>query len=207
MIAATMVCAVACAALVGAEYRPLATLRVTAKLVASLAFLAVGLLAMDGGPYARWIVGGLALGVIGDVALLGHGKRPFVVGLGAFQLGHRAYIVAIADLVPPRAWPGDAGVLAAAPIVVGVGALALLWPRLGNLRVPVIAYVLAIVTMMIGALAARTNTRLVVGAALFFASDLAVARERFVGRTFANKAWGLPAYYAAQLLIAWSIRG
>ena len=42
------------------------------------------------------------------------------------------------------------------------------------------------------------------GAALYFASDIAVARDRFVGASFANKAWGLPAYYAAQLLIAWS---
>ena len=25
--------------------------------------------------------------------------------------------------------------------------------------------------------------------------------------TFANRAWGLPCYYAGQLLIAWSLRG
>jgi uncharacterized membrane protein YhhN len=75
----------------------------------------------------------------------------------------------------------------------------------GRLRAAVVAYVAAIVAMMIGALAAHANLRLVVGAALFFASDLAVARDRFVKTAFLNKLCGLPAYYAAQLLIAWSL--
>ena len=45
------------------------------------------------------------------------------------------------------------------------------------------------------------------GAVLFFVSDLAVARDRFIARTFANKAWGLPLYFSGQLLIAWSLVG
>jgi hypothetical protein len=44
------------------------------------------------------------------------------------------------------------------------------------------------------------------GATLFFASDLAVARERFLARDFTNKLYGLPAYYLGQLLIAYAIR-
>jgi uncharacterized membrane protein YhhN len=63
--------------------------------------------------------------------------------------------------------------------------------------------------MVIGAFAATraevAPVKLAVGAALFFASDLAVARNRFVAKAFVNRAWGLPAYYAGQLLIAWSI--
>jgi uncharacterized membrane protein YhhN len=43
------------------------------------------------------------------------------------------------------------------------------------------------------------------GASLFFLSDLAVARHRFVARSFWNKLWGQPAYFAGQLLIAWSL--
>ena len=45
------------------------------------------------------------------------------------------------------------------------------------------------------------------GARLFFVSDLTVARDRFVARASANKAWGLPAYFSGQLLIAWSLLG
>ena len=41
-----------------------------------------------------------------------------------------------------------------------------------------------------------------VGALAFTASDVAVARDRFVKNGFQNRAWGLPLYYGAQLLIA-----
>jgi uncharacterized membrane protein YhhN len=46
-----------------------------------------------------------------------------------------------------------------------------------------------------------------IGAVLFAASDLTVARERFVHRSAWNRVVGLPMYYAGQLLIAWSIAG
>ena len=38
----------------------------------------------------------------------------------------------------------------------------------------------------------------------FYLSDLAVARDRFVSPGFANALWGLPLYYVAQLLFAYS---
>ncbi len=40
---------------------------------------------------------------------------------------------------------------------------------------------------------------------MFTVSDIAVVRDRFVTTGFVNRLWGLPLYYAAQLLIAWSI--
>jgi hypothetical protein len=36
-------------------------------------------------------------------------------------------------------------------------------------------------------------------------SDLSVARDRFVAPGFVNRAWGLPTYFAAQLLLAASV--
>ncbi|HUJ61371.1 MAG TPA: lysoplasmalogenase [Kofleriaceae bacterium] len=179
-------------------------LRGAIKLCASGCFVAVGALADRGDPYSRWMLAGLALGAIGDAALLGRGGRAFVIGLGAFLCGHLAYVAGIATLVPPARWLAP---LAALPIAIGGAALIWLWPRLGRMRAPVIAYVAAIVAMVIGALAARDRRFLAPGAALFFASDLAVARDRFVAPGPANRMWGLPAYYAGQLLIAWSIAG
>jgi len=41
-----------------------------------------------------------------------------------------------------------------------------------------------------------------VGALAFTASDVSVARDRFVRHEFLNRAWGLPLYYAAQVLLA-----
>ncbi|HEY5946985.1 MAG TPA: lysoplasmalogenase [Kofleriaceae bacterium] len=217
MIAATLVCALACAVLVAAEYKHARVIRAIAKPVASFAFVAVAIIALAcDPPFAAWreyqlyIVVGLVLGVAGDIALLGKSSGAFLVGLAAFLLGHIAYIVGFAQLAAPHSW---LDVRALIPLVIGLTALRLLWPRLGDMRVPVIAYVIAIITMMAAALAAGRASAvphdnrilLVAGAALFFVSDLAVARDKFVGASFINRAWGLPAYYAGQLLIAWSL--
>ncbi len=221
LIALTITCAVATVVLIVAEYAKLKVLRVLAKLVASSAFVGIGFEAFQIGHdgarlhYGQVIFMGLVFGAIGDIALLGKSSRAFLAGLGAFLIGHLAYVVAVSYLVPVGTWISGAGPLAAVPVGAGGVALALLWPKLGTMRVPVIGYVLAIVTMMIAAIAAwRTEaldepqrTRLVLGASLFFLSDLAVARDKFVAQSWWNKLWGLPAYFAGQLLIAWSLVG
>ena len=57
----------------------------------------------------------------------------------------------------------------------------------------------------------RQNTGLVVllgvGAFGFALSDVSVARDRFVEPAFANGAWGLPAYFASQCVIAYTVHG
>ena len=221
MISLTIVCALACAVLLIAEWRGTVVVRRLAKLVASSAFVGVGVLALrgdsDGDPGRVWlayaIVVGLGLGALGDVCVAMPGKRWFLAGLVAFLLGHLAYVVGIARVEPVHRWLGDAGWLAALPIGAAVAVLVALLRRLGALRAPVIAYVATITLMMVAAIAAGrcaplpalARSRLVVGASAFFVSDLAVARERFATRSLANKLFGLPAYYAGQLLIAWSI--
>ncbi|MEO6777535.1 MAG: lysoplasmalogenase [Kofleriaceae bacterium] len=218
MIGLTVICALACAVLVVGEYRDAHRLRWVAKPIASLAFIAVGVCAAGHGELHGFeiaVIAGLVLGAIGDVALLSaHG---FLAGLSAFLLGHLAYAVAVGHYLPPRTWPHAAGAFMLIPIVVGLGVLAWLWPKLGSLRVPVIAYVAVILAMVVAAIAfVRGDVTAVddhrrglfaLGAILFFASDLAVARDKFVAKSFVNRAWGLPVYYAGQLLIAWSLLG
>ena len=220
MIAAVAICAVAVIVLLAGEYRKHKLMRVIAKTIASLAFV-VGAWSSSAfqdpscdpvgwDDYSRIMLIGLVLRLAGDIALLGKSSRAFLVGLVAFLLGHIAYVVAFAQLAPPSTWLHP---FALAPVIVGGIALYLLWPRLGEMRLPVIIYVLAIVAMMAAAIAVaripalpdHVRALIVIGAALFFVSDLAVARDKFVGASFTNRAWGLPTYYAGQLLIAWSI--
>ncbi|MBX3161632.1 MAG: lysoplasmalogenase [Deltaproteobacteria bacterium] len=210
--ACVAVCVLACAALVHAEWAQRPTLRIGAKLTASAAFVVLGTRGVATTEFGSWIFAGLVCGAIGDAALLGRGSRAFLAGLGAFLAGHLLYVVAIVAVVPPADWLRLAGAPAIAPVAVGLAALAMLWPRLGEMKGPVIVYVGAICAMVIGALAIARGGVLgeprgcvfAVGATLFFVSDLAVARDRFGTRAFANRAWGLPAYYAGQLLIAWA---
>jgi len=190
--------------------------RYLAKPVASLGFVLVPLtgdaLTRPGiAPVA--IVAGLVLGAVGDVLLLGRRRAAFAAGLTAFLFGHVAYVIAFAGLVPPARWLERPMPLVIAAVAIASGAvLRWLWLHLGSLKGPVVAYVAVIGTMLVGAVACAYDAKLgettrlltTLGAALFFASDLAVARDRFIVESFVNRAWGLPAYYAGQLCLAWS---
>ena len=82
------------------------------------------------------------------------------------------------------------------------------FPHAPDMRIPIGIYMLVIGAMCVvavGAGAAGAPWMIPVGAALFTVSDIAVVRDRFVSPGFVNRLWGLPTYYAAQLLIAWSI--
>jgi uncharacterized membrane protein YhhN len=85
-----------------------------------------------------------------------------------------------------------------------------LWGRLdAPFKVAVAAYVgtlVAMCTLAIAHSAASGSWLPAVGAVAFAASDVSVARDRFVVSALLNRAWGLPVYYSAQLLLAWSIR-
>lgn len=172
------------------------------KPLSSLGFSTVGLSvgALDSS-YGRWIMVGLVLGAIGDVALLGDSSRPFLAGLTAFLLGHLAYGVAFAG--EPHRSTGVALVVAAA-----TGAGAWMWLRGhvgGPMRTPVAAYVVVIASMLWVAVMSWDPRPLgAVGATLFVVSDLAVARQRFVTPSRWNPRVGLPLYYAGQLLLALS---
>lgn len=205
----TGACLIALGALLAAERGGSRRGRYLAKPLASAAFIAVALACgATGVGYERWILIGLVLGAGGDVALMLRGDRAFLIGLVLFLLGHLAYVVACHQVVAIDQWGGAHAV---PPIAVAGVVLLWLWPHLGSMRVPVIGYVLVITAMVIGAvtplrLGAESAAAwlLAVGAVAFFASDLAVARERFVAPGFGNRAWGLPAYYGGQLLLAWS---
>jgi uncharacterized membrane protein YhhN len=76
-----------------------------------------------------------------------------------------------------------------------------------DMRVPVQAYFAVIGVMSIlacGVTGAGGPAVVAVGALAFTASDISVARDRFVRPQFLNRAWGLPLYYAAQVLLALS---
>jgi uncharacterized membrane protein YhhN len=204
---AAVACTIAVLGLLWAEWRGVRTARAVCKTVASTAFMTVAFAAgaLDT-PYGQLILLALALSWWGDVLLLAQRSAVFLAGLGAFVLAHVAYAVAFAG----QPLHGGA-LLAGAALMVGVGAIVLrvFWPRLKPLyRVAVPAYVVAIgamCTLAIGAGAGSGAWWLPVAALAFAASDISVARDRFIGHAFANKLWGLPLYYAAQLVLAASV--
>lgn len=177
------------------------------KSAAAACFLAVAL--HEGALGARWgqvLFAGLVLAACGDLLLIPKSKSSFLLGLVAFLLGHVLYAIAFAVRGARLDAVACVGVLAA---VVAIPVLRWLWPHVERpMRGPVAAYVAVITTMV--ALAAGTfwhepGGRIAIGAVAFYLSDLSVARDRFVAKSFVNKAWGLPLYFGAQLLLAWSV--
>lgn len=194
--------AAAVAALVAAhlvaEARGARAARAGTKAAASLGFVLLALSLGVHGAAERALLAGLVLSVAGDVLLLSSRRPPFLAGLVAFLLAHVAYAASFAAQGAPPAW--------AAPPILAVAALVVrwLWPHLGPMRVPVLVYCAAISAMLWLALGVpRAEIR--AGAALFYASDLFVARDRFVRAGFVNRAVGLPLYYAGQLLLALAV--
>lgn len=182
-----------------AEVAGRAALRAALKATASAAFLAVAVLASAGGRYAHLVLAGLTLSAAGDVLLLGAGRRAFLAGIAAFLLAHVAYAAAFAPAA--RVSPAVAVSLA----VAGAAVVRWLWPHLGELRAPVVVYAAAITVMLLLALGVGSPLARL-GAALFYLSDLTVARDRFVRPGLANRLAGLPLYYAGQVLLALSTR-
>jgi uncharacterized membrane protein YhhN len=178
------------------------------KPLASVGFVAFALVAGAAGtPYGRWVLTGLVLCLIGDLFLLSRDPRPFKAGLFSFLLGHLAYAVAFIVRGVDWLWAGVATLILVA-IAVPLGRWLL--PHVSAaMKTPVSTY-LAVISLMValgaGAFGVARVPILLAAPVAFYLSDLAVARERFVQRGFINRVWGLPLYYAAQLLFAVSVR-
>lgn len=205
----SVACLVFVGALLAAERVGRPVLAGTVKTMASLCFIALALvLGALSTTYGTIVLVALVLSALGDVALASDRPAAFMAGLGFFLMAHIAFSAAFAQA--PWSW-GALATAAAAMAVVGALSLRWLWPHLGaGSKGPVLAYIVAIMVMCALAIAFAVATGRwlpAAGALLFAASDLAVARQAFVARTFLNKAWGLPAYYVAQLLMAWSVAG
>jgi uncharacterized membrane protein YhhN len=174
-----------------------------AKAAASLGFLATAVHAgISATPHGRAVMAGLVLAWFGDVFLVSKAKGWFLAGLLAFLLGHVAYVAAFLIRGVDLRAAGVAAVILGAPALVVWRILA---PRAGRLRGPVAAYITVITAMLaaaVGTFWASGGAGILAGAALFYVSDLFVARERFVTHAFWNRLVGLPIYYLGQLLLA-----
>lgn len=213
MLTLILVTLAAVAALLVAEYARFRPGIWIAKPLASTGFVAValaaGALEGDGGAgrYGCWILAALVLSWWGDVFLIPRNRRRlFRAGILSFLLGHVAFAVAFASRGFDILAAGATAILLIAPVVF---VLRWLRPHVSpDMALPVYAYVVVISAMLISAAASVASAgqpTILLGALMFYGSDLAVARDRFVAPGFVNGAWGLPLYYAGQLVLAGTV--
>lgn len=204
-LAPVVVCLLAVAGLLAAERLDSRMGVWLFKPVAAGAYVWFGLsLGALASTYGRWLLLALILCWWGDVLLIPKQKRIwFRAGILAFLAGHLAYVAAFLHL--PQGWMGLAvGTLLSAALAWSV--LSWLGPKLPpGFRRLVVVYVVVICSMLVAAFCAADGSgiwRLALGASLFALSDISVARDRFVAKAFINRAWGLPLYFTAQLILA-----
>jgi len=172
-----------------------------AVLLASSAFVALALRGVwrERSPVAVALCLGLMLCWLGDV--LGY-RGHFELSAGAFLVGHLAFSCGF------LARGGDRRrlLLGTWPVALATGLVAAwLMPHVGpGLRLLVVAYMVIISLLVIAACASRlpNSWLLIVAAVLFYVSDIAVARWKFVSPGSDQRFFCYPLYYSACLLLA-----
>lgn len=178
----------------------------TFKLLASTGFILTALASgARESAVGKALLAGLSLSWFGDAFLIIPADFYFQFGLLAFLLGHIAYCIAF-TLYGLKLSSIIRGVL-----TIPILTLAFSWwlmPHVNNdMKIPVIAYMIVITTMVILALGARAKgapKNMAIGAILFFFSDIAVAIDQFIAPQIPCFIWGLPLYYSGQLFLAHS---
>ena len=195
---------VAVVLLMAADWRNWRAARCVAKMMAATGFCgiawSVGALETV---YGKWVIGALALSWVGDLLLLWRHRKVFLGGIGAFLLAH---IVFAGAFWVRGIHPGATALALVGFTCVGVAVYRYLAPHLpAAMKWPVVLYIAAITCMTAGAVGTSMgfgNMSIAVGAVAFMASDIAVARDRFVVETFSNRLWGTPLYFCAQVVLA-----
>ena len=201
------VCLIGSVVSVFGQWRRSHLTRATAKVVASTAFILTAVVNGAGTTfYGRAILAALIFSWVGDVLLLSARSVFLTAGIAAFLLAHIGFAAAFAFQNINLAAMGVALVL-----MMAFGALMLrwLWPHLvGFYKVAVPIYIAAIVLMtsLAAAVSGASGSYIaIIAAVAFTVSDISVARDRFVERSIVNSIWGLPLYFAAQILFAFSV--
>ena len=189
---------------------------VVLKGLASLCFVALGLLLACGSQTARYIVIGLVLGCVADVLLNlrmvfpQKGQLIFLVGILVFLAGHVMYLIAVTGMT---AWPW---ICAAAGAVLTALLMAWIFRRITAkpaFKVFGVVYIGAIVLLNCVAVANLITTPsaftglFAAGALLFLASDIVLILNTFGKETKQSlRITNITLYYLGQMISALSLQ-
>ncbi|WP_428819479.1 lysoplasmalogenase [Microbulbifer sp. MCCC 1A16149] len=189
----------------GAVYMALDASGVEALWMAALKIVPIALLA---GLAARHLHGldralalaALAFSATGDVLLAIEFPNHFLFGLGAFLLAQLTY--AGNFLRGAQASSRHFALRGAAVVLAALLLARQVLPAAGEMALPVVFYIMAIVTMALSAAAHRSGSSLLfAGAVTFMVSDALIALNRFVAPVAMAGTWIMLTYYLAQALL------
>jgi uncharacterized membrane protein YhhN len=156
-----------------------------------------------GGDVRAWLVVGAALGLVGDIALMGDGEIQFMVGLGAFALGHLAYAVAAVLIGFEPAWALIGAVFMALLLSYRFAARTVPGARRlgGRALAGAVIFYACVITAMVVTAWGTTTALAAVGAMAFAVSDWVLGHERFVGPIPGGRLSVMVPYHVGQALL------
>ncbi|WP_232787761.1 lysoplasmalogenase [Paraglaciecola sp. MB-3u-78] len=161
-----------------------------------IAILGVGVFKLESSSTRTILLLALVFSGCGDLLLA---FDEFIFGVAAFLLAQLSYAVLFRHYWQgfQRRWP-----LCVLLIMYMLIMVWLLIPNLGNLQLPVIAYLLTIAAMGLLALHSSLPIRwAVLGAILFIISDSFIAINKFINPFPYESYWIMSTYYAAQFML------
>ena len=162
-------------------------------------------------PSKKFLLTALIFSWIGDVVLLfaDKGEIYFIIGLISFLMSHIAYIILFSKQLRINSnrnkaifWAGTTAI-----IVYLMVMLAVLLPRLGPLKIPVIVYAIVLSTMLLFAFKgylkwnSPANIYILLGAVIFVSSDSILAFNKFYETLKFSSLLIMSTYITAQYLI------
>lgn len=155
------------------------------------------------------VLAAIVFSLAGDILLMLHGY--FMEGLIAFLISHVLYIIAYRqhrDEQSKNILRGVHSIRLAFPIILaGTGLVIILYPSLGNMKIPVVVYAIVLSSMVLSALFrfGKTNATsfwmVFLGAVLFMISDSILAIDKFLSPLAYSSLWIMLTYIIAQFLI------
>lgn len=157
--------------------------------------------------YVFLVLIGLTFSLGGDIALMFKGDKPFIIGLISFLIAQMVYSIAFLSLTP---FSGSDIFPSFLLLVIASAVYVFLYKGLGSMRIPVAVYSLIVMFMVSRAVAVMFQKHvdiipsllLVIGAGLFYISDMILALDKFRIRIPNNALYILSTYFSAQTLFA-----
>ena len=156
------------------------------------------------------LVGALVLSTVGDILLIFEGRPFFILGLLSFLLAHLLYIFIFRSKVGAIKRDAFSVICTLFILVYYVSFMCFLWPHLGAMRIPVLAYAFVISGMLWMALQLLRSTssfrwHIVLGALFFVVSDSLLSIQLFYSSFELAHFYVMLTYLLAQFLLVYGI--
>jgi uncharacterized membrane protein YhhN len=156
------------------------------------------------------IIGALVFSTMGDILLIFEGRPFFILGLLSFLLAHVLYVLIFRSRAGTIKLDFYSALCSLVIIAYYFFFMKFLWPHLGAMRIPVLAYAFVISGMLWMALQLLRSTssfrwHIVLGAMLFVVSDSVLSIQLFYSSFEFAHFYVMLTYLLAQLLLVYGI--